>query len=231
MRFNKKVFLCFDLDNTLIAGNAAQVAAYQMAFRKHHLTPLPDSAILFRFGMVGYTLVKELYPFLTAKEVEAVVQDHDAFLIQHTHHLVQSIPGVAQALRILHDKGYVMAVVSNSRHTTLIPLLKAGGIDPKFFSIYVGNDDVKHAKPFPDEILKAEHLMRMKAAYMIGDTIYDVLAARRAHVKALAVLTGHQSRRLLYRYHPYTILKSVADLPHFLGYDMKKTYIRLKRKK
>ncbi len=231
MRVKKKVFLCFDLDNTLIAGNAAQVAAYQMAFQKHHLTPLPDRAILHRFGMAGYTLVKELYPFLTEKEVDAVVRDHDLFLIQKTHRFVQSIPGVARALRILHDKGYVMAVVSNSRHPTLITLLKAGGIDLKFFSVYVGNDDVKHAKPFPDEIFKAEHLMHMKAAYMIGDTIYDVLAARRAHVKALAVLTGHQPQHLLKRYHPYAILKSVADLPDFLAYDMKKTYLHLKKKR
>ena len=61
----KRKFLCFDLDNTLIAGNARS-SSLQMAFQKHHLTPCLI-AILHRFGMAGYTLVKELYPFLTER--------------------------------------------------------------------------------------------------------------------------------------------------------------------
>ena len=65
---------------------------------------------------------------------------------------------------------------------------------------------------------------------MIGDTIYDISSARRA-CESSAVLTGHQPQHLLKRYHPYAILKSVADLPDFLAYDMKKTYLHLKKKR
>lgn len=208
--------ICFDLDNTLIAGNTAQVLAYQLAFRKHHLPPVPDREIVKRFGIVGRVLVKQMYPFLRERELTRVVYDHDKYVITATAQYVKSIPGVAHALKQLRKEGYVLAVVSNSRHRTLFTLMKAGGIDRKLFAVCLGNDDVLHPKPAPDEILKAEHLVRLDADYIVGDTIYDLMAARTAGVKGIGVLTGNHSRSLLRRYKPYAILKSVAELPRFL---------------
>ncbi len=209
----------------------AQVKAYQMAFRKHGLQRVHDRALIEKFGIVGRVLVKHLYPFLTEREVTTIVKDHDDFLVKKTYRLVKPLPGVARALRLLKQRGYVMAVVSNSRHRTLFTLMKAGGIDRRWFAACIGNDDVLHPKPAADEIHKAEHLTHLKAQYMIGDTIYDLLAARRVGVKAIAVLTGHQKRTLLKTYSPYALLRSVAELPKFLERDMKKTYILLKNKR
>ena len=84
------------------------------------------------------------------------------------------------------------------------------------FKILIGNDNVKHSKPYPDEILKAEKLEHHKPYFMVGDSIYDIIAGRKAKVKTIAVLTGHYSKNKLKKHHPDFILKSVNNLPSLL---------------
>jgi phosphoglycolate phosphatase-like HAD superfamily hydrolase len=51
---------------------------------------------------------------------------------------------------------------------------------------------------------------------MVGDTIYDIMAGKRAGVKVISVLTGTQSRSLLKAYKPDVILRSAADVARYL---------------
>jgi phosphoglycolate phosphatase-like HAD superfamily hydrolase len=71
-------------------------------------------------------------------------------------------------------------------------------------------------KPAPDEIIKAEKLLKQKADYMVGDTVYDIIAARKAKVKSIGVTSGLQDYNKLKTENPHKILKSVKDLPKFL---------------
>ncbi|MBS3150179.1 HAD hydrolase-like protein, partial [Candidatus Woesearchaeota archaeon] len=70
----------------------------------------------------------------------------------------------------------------------------------------------KRSKPYPDEILKAEKLLKVRAEYMIGDSIYDVIAAHKAKVKAIAVLTGLYSKEQLEKEKPFKIIKNLRGL-------------------
>ena len=71
-------------------------------------------------------------------------------------------------------------------------------------------------KPAPDQIIKTEKKLKIKASFMIGDTIYDIIAARKAKVKAIAVTSGLQSKEKLKKEKPYAILKSIKYLPKYL---------------
>ena len=84
------------------------------------------------------------------------------------------------------------------------------------FDILVGSDDVAHQKPMPDEIFKAEKLAHEKASFMVGDTIYDIRAGKKANVKTVAVLTGIHNLSLLWQEKPTMVVKSVKDLPSIL---------------
>ncbi len=216
----KRMLICFDLDETLIHGTKAHINAYQKAFKTFGLKKVKNKRIIQQFGIVGKALVKMLYPFLNHDKIEKIVSAHDSFLLNDTHRYVRPIPGAGRALRALKKNGYQLALVSNCSHRILFKLMKAGKIERRLFSACIGNDQVLHPKPAPDEIIKAEHLLRLKADYMVGDTIYDIMAGNRAGVKVISVLTGHQNERILRKYKPHAILKSAAYLPKFLEKDL-----------
>ncbi|MCX6711601.1 MAG: HAD family hydrolase, partial [Candidatus Woesearchaeota archaeon] len=118
-------------------------------------------------------------------------------------------------LKIL-KKEYKIALVTNCTHKELEPLLKNTKIDKKIFDVIIGHDDVKKTKPYPDEIFKAEKLLHLKADYHVGDSIYDIIAAKRARVKCISVLTGVSSKNRLKKYKPNYIIKNVSYLPKLL---------------
>jgi phosphoglycolate phosphatase-like HAD superfamily hydrolase len=215
-------FLCFDLDSTLIHADDAHVKAYQKALRSLGLPPVKKKAILKRMGIVGWEILHQLYPYMSCEMITQVVQRHHRYLLRDMKKYVKPIRGVHRALDKLHDAGHTLAIVTNCTHRTMDMLMKAGNINKRLFVARVGNDDVLHPKPAADEIHKAEHLAHLKADYMVGDTIYDLMAARKAKVKGIGVLTGRHSRIKLKKYAPYAILKSVADVPDFIEEDYQK---------
>ena len=211
----KKELICFDMDNTLLKSNPVHIKAFQKAFKHNGLPKITNKKLISKFGLPGEILVKELYPMLTKKEVKKVVKDHDDFVVKKTYKYAKPINGAKKTLKEL-KKHYKIAILTNCKHKEIIPILKGAGINRKLFNFVIGNDDVKHGKPFPDELFKAEKLAHEKASYMIGDSIYDIKAARKAKVNGIAVLTGDHSRALLQKQKPKAILRSIKQLPKYL---------------
>jgi len=163
------------------------------------------------FGKLGILIMKKLFPQLGYEEARKVLLDHDHYVYTETKKYAKPFKGVRKTLKKL-KKDYKLAVLSNCKHKEIVEILRAAKLDRKLFDALIGNDDVKHGKPWPDEILKAEKLTKVNAGYMVGDTIYDVMAGKKAKVKTIAVLTGNQSRAMLKKYKPDYILKSISEI-------------------
>ena len=211
----KKKLICFDLDNTLAHTNKTHIKAYTHALKKHKITHLKQKQILEKFGMAAKTYLKELLPNTPIKTIHSIIKEHDKKFSYFSKKYSRPITGVKTALKTL-SKNYELAIVTNCNHKIINKTLKSTGINPKLFKATIGNDDVLHPKPAPDEIYKAEKLLHLKAHYMVGDTTYDIIAGKKAKVKSIAVLTGLQDKKTLQKYKPYKILKSIKDLPTFL---------------
>lgn len=207
--------ICFDLDGTLIEANKAHIIAFNKAFEKNGLKKVSGKKLISLFGIVGRVLVKKLFPELSQREVTKIIKDHDYLVVNEMYRYAKQIKGVTKTLKRLR-KRYKIALVSNCKHRTILALLKGAKIDSRLFDAILGNDEVHRPKPYPDEILKAEKLLHLKADYMVGDTIYDVIAGRKAKVKTIAVLTGVHSRDKLKKQKPYMVLNSVNDLPEVI---------------
>lgn len=216
MQQQRKHLICFDLDNTLIHGNRAHLEAYKYAFAKNKLSSSSERDILKHFGLVSHMIIKKLYPSLTPKQLRRVNRDHEDALLTRTYALVKPIRGARECLKELKKEGYRLALVTNCNKRVLKKIMKSSGMNNTLFNAVVSYNKPLHPKPAPDEIFKAERLLNMQADYMVGDTIYDIIAAHRAGVKAIAVCTGTESRAQLQKKKPCAILRSVADLPRFL---------------
>lgn len=207
--------ICFDLDNTLILSDRAHVSAYNYALTKLGLKKKPYNFLVKLFGRPHEEIIKIIAPKISKKIQENLLNLHDEILIKKTYKYSKPIKDISKTLRKL-KKDYDLAILSNSIHKNILALLKGAKIDKKLFKFIIGNDDVRHSKPWPDEILKAERLEHHEANFMVGDSIYDIIAGRKAKVHTIAVLTGRYSKRKLIKYKPDFILKSINGLPKLL---------------
>lgn len=210
-----KKLICFDLDNTLVYSDKAHILAYNEALAELGFKKKPKNFLKKLFGMPHSQIVKIVLPNADKKISSAFLNEHDKILVNETAKLIKIIPRAKKTL-IKLKKDYDLALLSNCNHKNILSILKSVNLNRNLFKILIGNDDVRYSKPKPDEILKAEKLEHHKPEFMIGDSIYDIIAGRKAKVKTIAVLTGNYPRTRLKKYNPNYILNSVNDLPGLL---------------
>jgi HAD superfamily hydrolase (TIGR01549 family) len=209
----KKKLISFDLDQTLVNTIQSHMGAYIEVFKKNNLK-LPSKERLRPLldGRHGNDVLNALYPHLSKKMKDKIREDRKIILKKYAP-LMKPIPGIKKALNIL-KKDYSLILVTNAERNEVELFLKKSKINPKIFDLIVLAR--KHPKPMPDGIIKAEHLFHVKSDIHVGDSVYDVLAAKNAKAVSVAVLTGQATRKKLEKYHPDYILKSVAELPKLL---------------
>lgn len=211
----EKPLLTFDLDNTLLNSDKAHVVAYQYALKKLNLKVLNDKEIYIHFGKPKEDVAKAISNSSNKEIIKNVTRYHDIYLWNRSYKLSRVLPDVESILEYLKRK-YEIAVISNCSHKTIIKLLEGAGLNKKLFDFIIGDDDVKHPKPWPDELFKAEKLAKENVLYHLGDSIYDIRAARKAKVKCISILSGHYTKSQLQKEKPFKIIKSIKELKKIL---------------
>ncbi len=209
---NKKPLITFDLDNTLLNSDKAHVKAYQYALKKLKQPMLKEKEIYIHFGKPKDEVAKAIAPNADPKKL---TRQHDKFLWKKSHKLSKVIPNVKSTLKYLKKK-YKIAVISNCKHKSIIKLLKGAGLKKDYFDYIIGDDDVKHPKPCPDEIFLIEKLSKQDVLCHIGDSIYDIKAAKKAKTKAIAILSGHYTIKQLQNEKPFKIIRFIKELKEVL---------------
>ncbi len=210
-----KKLICFDLDGTLLDTNRLHFVTFNMAFKKNGLRKVRYKEISHLFGLVKREIVKTLFSELSENKLKKILKNKNKFTLEDSHKFVKNFPGVKKSLIVLKKK-YDLGIVSNCSHKEIVTLLKNADIDLKLFSVIVGDDDVIRGKPYPDEIFKAKKISGLNVEYMVGDTIYDVKAGKKAKIKTIGVLTGVHDKKILEKEKPWKIIRSVRDLPKYI---------------
>jgi len=202
---------CFDLDNTLVNSNKAHISAFKKAFLKFGLEKRTKKEILKYFSYESTVLVKKIYPKLSKKDIKDIVDYHDKIISKEAIKYATPFRGAKPILKKL-KKNYKLALTSNCKHNEMLAIMRAVGIDRKLFKAIIGNDDVRKPKPSPNEIKKAMRILKIKKGYMVGDSILDVRAGKRAGLKTIAVATGNHSKKELRKEKPDYLLNSVSEI-------------------
>jgi len=210
-----KLLLTFDLDNTLLNSDKAHVVAYQYALKKLNLKLLEDKDIYIHFGKPKQDVARAISNSSNKEIIKNIIKYHDIYLWNISYKLSRVLPDIKNILQYLKKK-YEIAVISNCSHKSIIKLLEGAGLSKKLFDFVIGDNDVKHPKPWPDELFKAEKLAKENVLYHLGDSIYDIKAARRAKVKCIAILSGHYTKSQLQKEKPFKIIKSIKELKKIL---------------
>ncbi len=210
-----KPLISFDLDQTLVDTVQSHLISYIEVFKKNNLK-IPSKERLRRLidGRHGKRVIYNLYPSISKEKAEKLRLERKPILAKYSK-LMKPIPGAKKALNSL-KKNHKLALITNAAKNEVDLFLKKSRINPKIFDLILIGNKMKHPKPFPDSIIRAEHLLHVKSDIHVGDSVYDVLAAKRAGALSIAVLTGQATRKDLSKHKPNYILNSVAELPKLL---------------
>lgn len=204
----------FDLDGTLVDTVGTRVKAWMAAFPDFGIEP--DPAFLAPLmGSDGHLLARMVAEHAGVSLAPGVDEDIDRVAGQHFSELnrhPRPLPSVAEVLAWLDRQGLPWAIATSSRPDEASASVAALGLARQ--PLVVDGSDVEHAKPAPDLLLKAAHVLAVDAegTWYVGDSRWDMLAAGAAGMTAVGVTTGATSAPELIEAGASVTFDSLADL-------------------
>ncbi len=182
----------FDLDGTLIDSMDLVVETFRITAEALGI-PIDLSKVRKSIGLPGrQILARAVLKPISEKETDEFLRRrselHNRLIAK-----IRLFPDTISTLEKLREKGYLIAIASSNKRKRLERILSVKNLD-QYVSVTVSYEDVDKPKPHPDMVLKAVELAGVKTqeAIMVGDTVYDVEAAKRAGVISVLIAREHK---------------------------------------
>jgi len=206
--------LIFDLDGTLVDTVYAHVLAWHRALAEAGL-PIEAWRIHRKIGMSGglftRAVAREVGRNLDEEEVGAVQTRHGE-LFRELQPERRPLPGAIDLLRYLSEARIPWGIATSGRRPEIDASLEV--LEVPLDAVVVERGHVARAKPEPDLFLAcAERLgLPPDQCYVVGDAVWDLLAARRAGMLSVGVLTGGYGEDELIRAGAFLVYRDAAEL-------------------
>jgi HAD superfamily hydrolase (TIGR01509 family) len=208
------VFL-FDLDGTLVDSVYQHVLAWKEALDSEGIE-LSVWRIHRKIGMSGglftHQLLRETGLEISTERIERLRLAHAAAYRKHASQ-IRPLPGACELLSWLSEAGIPWAIATSGRMETAAVNLQALGVDPDRIPV-VTRDQVKYAKPDPDLFLAAAARLGapIETALVVGDSIWDMLAAIRCRALGVGLQSGGYGCDELQKAGAFRVYEDPADL-------------------
>jgi HAD superfamily hydrolase (TIGR01549 family) len=204
----------FDLDGTLVDSVYQHVVAWREALEAVGIN-LPVWKIHRRIGMSGglfvNALARELDTELDREILDRLPTLHTDAYIRHFHS-VRPLPGAVELLETLTEHRVPWAIATSGVERSAKLALELLELDPQ--TPVVTRDQVRYAKPDPDLFLTAAERLGVgiRESLVVGDSVWDLLAARRASALGIGVLSGGYGREELIYSGAFRVYEDPHDL-------------------
>ena len=181
----------FDVDGTLVDSNDAHAHAWVLAFAEHRVE-VDFAEVRRRIGMGGDKLMPEVSGIAEDSPQGAAIAGRRTQIFRERFlPTLRAFPDAGRLVSAIKARGLRTVAASSAKRDELEPLLAIAGAG-SLMDEKTSGDDADASKPDPDIVHAALDRVGAKAAdaLMIGDTPYDVDAARRAGVAAIAFRCG-----------------------------------------
>jgi HAD superfamily hydrolase (TIGR01509 family) len=210
--------LLFDLDGTLIDSVYLHVLAWHEALEELGLS-LAVWRIHRRIGMSGGPLLqalgREVGQRLTSEQAQELQKRHAA-AYERYQNAIQPLPGARELLQQLSRDKIPYAIATSGRSEGARSALERLGVKPEI--PVITRQEVQRAKPDPDLFLAAAQRLNLPItrAMVVGDSVWDLLAARRAGCLGIGLLSGGYGKEELEQVGAYRVYQDPAYLLNHL---------------
>lgn len=214
-RTQQPLAVVLDVDGTLVDSVYLHAIAWQRAFRAHGME-VPAWRLHRHVGMGGDRFVPAVAGDLTERRIgDALREAHDEEFRELVPE-VTALPGAAGMLRELFDRGHELVLASSAKDWEVDRYVDMLGAR-ELLKGWTTSADVRTTKPTPEIIDVALGILGRGDAVMLGDATWDCIAATRAGIRSLAVLTGGFGRLELLEAGAVDVLERLEDVPDHLA--------------
>jgi HAD superfamily hydrolase (TIGR01549 family) len=199
-----------DVDGTLVDSNYQHTLCWYRAFRRHGIT-IPIWRLHRHVGMGGDKFVAAVAGDDVEERLGDELRDEWESLFGDVIDEVAALEGARELIVALKERGHPVVLASSSIQSHFdhfMQLLDA----QELADGYTTKDDVEASKPEPDLVRAALDKVDGDGAIMIGDTPWDVEAAKRAGVETVCVITGGFSEQELRDAGARAVFTSLVEL-------------------
>jgi HAD superfamily hydrolase (TIGR01549 family) len=203
----------FDLDGTLVDSVYAHVLAWQEAFSEIGIQ-IDGWRFHRRIGMSGglltHAVCKEVNRSLSSSEFAVVEKEHTVIFQKYVE-LIKPLRGSQELLSLLRSEKIPFGIATSGSRPGIDPLLKLVGAEN---DLVVEGKSVLHSKPEPDELRRCREKLGVSETecFMVGDAPWDLLAASRAQMLGIGLLTGGHHTQDLYEAGAHRVYADPVEL-------------------
>jgi HAD superfamily hydrolase (TIGR01509 family) len=207
--------LIFDLDGTLVDSVYAHTIAWQRALREYRME-VPACQIHRRVGLSARLLVRGIarlsrHGTVSDRDIQHLEKRHAAIFRDRFPHCA-ALPGAKSLLQFLRKSKIAHGIATTGKPPEINPALKTLGLSGS--TLIVDGTSVERAKPDADLFVECQKLLGFPASecVIVGDAIWDMHAAQRAGIFAVALLSGGFSEQELYNAGARRVYADAAEL-------------------
>ena len=200
-----------DIDGTLIDSNSKHLESWRIVQSQFgfHKT---DEEILVNFAQPTQKIARGMLETDDVEQIEALAQAKSDYFIVHLDEVPQ-FEFVLETMQMINQADGIICFASSNYNRVIDAIIAHFGWSQIAMN-YIGMDDVLNGKPDPEMLLKAAAKISVDPSecVMIGDSLYDIEAGKRAGMKTIGVCTGGNTPESFSSLNPDLILDQIGDL-------------------
>ena len=186
--------IIFDFDGTLADTRQLIVETMQQTIQALGLTPCTDEQCASMIGLPLKQAFTDLIPMSDEIGNRCVDTYRRIFSVNNAAYVIPTFPHVLETLQQLSAKGYTLTIASSRSRQSLLDFVHTMHLE-EIFSYILGADDVVHAKPHPEPVLRTLKTFNCspEEALVVGDMKYDIEMGHQAGTRTCGVTYGNGS--------------------------------------